>query len=259
MDRSAAGWLRHVRNSSNRPSGPVIIAAAVVPLLLCLLLSGVRDSIENTNAALLLVLVVVGVAALGSRTAGLVAAVSSAACFDYFLTAPYDQFRIGDRSDIETTVLLLLIGAAVTELALWGRREQARASEQRGYLDGVLQTTAVLADAAPVATLITHVERQLVELLDLDTATYVPRLESTRPILHPDGSLTRQQRTLDVDRTGLPTDTETFLPVRAGTADRGAFRLVAATHCARPTVQQRRLAALLADRVAVALTSTANH
>ena len=62
-------------------------------------------------------LVVVGVAALGSRAAGLVAAVSSAACFDYFLTAPYDQFRIGDRSDIETTVLLLLIGAAVTELA----------------------------------------------------------------------------------------------------------------------------------------------
>ncbi|MGD6626341.1 DUF4118 domain-containing protein, partial [Xanthomonas citri pv. citri] len=128
-----------------------------------------RDSIENTNAALLLVLVVVGVAALGSRTAGLVAAVSSAACFDYFLTAPYDQFRIGDRSDIETTVLLLLIGAAVTELALWGRRQQARASEQRGYLDGILQTTAVLADAAPAATVITHVEGQLVELLDLDT------------------------------------------------------------------------------------------
>ena len=194
----------------------MIIAAAVVPLLVCLLLSGVRDSIENTNAALLLVLVVVGVAALGSRAAGLVAAVSGAACFDYFLTAPYDQFRIGDRSDIETTVLLLLIGAAVTELALWGRRQQARASEQRGYLDGILQTTAVLADAAPVATVITHVEGQLVELLDLDTATYVPRLESSRPILHPDGSLTRQQRTLDVDRTGLPTDTETFLPVRAG-------------------------------------------
>ena len=106
----------------------MIIAAAVVPLLVCLLLSGVRDSIENTNAALLLVLVVVGVAALGSRTAGLVAAVSGAASFDYFLTAPYDQFRIGDRSDIETTVLLLLIGAAVTELALWGRRQQARAS-----------------------------------------------------------------------------------------------------------------------------------
>ena len=212
----------------------MIIAAAVVPLLVCLLLSGVRDSIENTNAALLLVLVVVGVAALGSRTAGLVAAVSGAACFDYFLTAPYDQFRIGDRSDIETTVLLLLIGAAVTELALWGRRQQARASEQRGYLDGVLQTTAVLADAAPVATLITHVESQLVELLDLDTATYVPRLESSRPILHPDGSLTRQQRN-PRRRSHRSADRHRDLPPRPGRQRRSRCVPTGRRHPLRPS------------------------
>lgn len=230
----------------------MIIAAALVPLLLCLLLSGVRDAIENTNAALLLVLVVVGVAAFGSRAAGLVAAVSSAACFDYFLTAPYDQFRIDDRSDIETAVLLLLIGAAVTELALWGRRQQARASEQRGYLDGILQSTDVLADAAPIATVIAHVEGQLVDLLDLDSATYLVRWTDDLPVLHPDGTVRRRQRTLEVDRTGLPTDTEIVLPVRAGDTERGAFRLVAATHCARPTAQQRRVAALLVERVALA-------
>ncbi|HEY5846287.1 MAG TPA: DUF4118 domain-containing protein [Microlunatus sp.] len=246
-------------NPTNRSRGPVIIAAAVVPLLACLLLSGVRDTIENTAAALLLVLVVVGVASLGSRAAGLVAAVSSAASFDYFLTAPYDQFRIGDRSDIETTVLLVLIGAAVTELALWGRRQQARASEQRGYLDGILSATETLAGAAPVSTVIAHVERQLVDLLDLDTATFVSRPEPLRPSLQPDGSLTRQQQILEVDRIGLPTDTEIFLPVRDGDIDRGAFRLVAATHCARPTARQRRVAALLADRVAVALRHEAHH
>ena len=251
--------MRQVSNSSYRPPGPVVIAAAVVPLLACLLLSGVRDAIENTNAALLLVLVVVGVAALGSRTAGLVAAVSSAASFDYFLTAPYNQFRIGDRNDIETTLLLVLIGAAVTELALWGRRQQARASEQRGYLDGILSATETLADAAPVSTVIAHVESQLVDLLDLDTATFVPQPEPSRPSLQPDGSLTRRQQILEVDRTGLPTDTEIFLPVRDGDIDRGAFRLVAATHCARPTARQRRVAALLADRVAVALRDGAHH
>jgi K+-sensing histidine kinase KdpD len=230
----------------------VIVAAAAIPPLICLLLSGVRDVIENTNAALLLVLVVVGVAALCSRAAGLVAAVSGAAAFDYVLTAPYDQFRIGDRSDLETTVLLLLIGAAVTELALWGRRQQARASEQRGYLDGILQATDVLADAAPTATVIAHVESQLVDLLDLDSATYLARWSGDRPVLHPDGSVTRRRQTLDIDRTGLPTDTELVLPVRPGDPDRGAFRLVAATHCARPTAQQRRVAALLAERVALA-------
>jgi hypothetical protein len=41
-----------VKNPPSRLRGPVIIAAALVPLLLCLLLSGVRDAIENTNAAL---------------------------------------------------------------------------------------------------------------------------------------------------------------------------------------------------------------
>ncbi len=230
----------------------MIIAAAVVPLLVCLLLSGVRDSIENTNAALLLVLVVVGVAALGSRAAGLVAAVSGAACFDYFLTAPYDQFRIGDRSDIETTVLLLLIGAAVTELALWGRRQQARASEQRGYLDGILQTTAVLADAAPAATVITHVEGQLVELLDLDTATYVARLEASRPILHPDefahpGTADPRRRSRRLCRpTPRPSCPYATAKQRIEVpSDWSPPRTVR-----RPTVQQRRLAALLADRVA---------
>lgn len=251
-DGSRAGCIGPVSTPTQRSPWPVILAAAAVPPLVCLLLSGVRDAIENTNAALLLVLVVVGVAALGSRAAGFVAAVSSAAAFDYFLTAPYDQFRIGDRSDVETTVLLLLIGAAVTELALWGRRQQARASEQRGYLDGILQATDVLADAAPTATVIAHVESQLVDLLDLDSATYLTRWSGDQPVLHPDGSVRRRHLRLEIDRTGLPTDTEVILPVRPGDPDRGAFRLVAATHCARPTAQQRRVAALLAERVALA-------
>ena len=183
----------------------------------------------------------------------MVAAVSSAAAFDYFLTAPYDQFRIGDRSDVETTVLLLLIGAAVTELALWGRRQQARASEQRGYLDGILQATDVLADAAPAATVIAHVEGQLVDLLDLDSATYLARWSDapSRSCTQTARSLAARQ-TLEIDRTGLPTDTEIFLPVRPGdpTAVPSAWS-PPPTAPVRP-LQQRRVAALLAERVALA-------
>ena len=32
----------------------------------------------------------------------------------------------------------------MTEVALWGRRQQAQASQQRGYLDGVLSTAATV-------------------------------------------------------------------------------------------------------------------
>ena len=79
-----------------------------------------RASFANTDAALVLVAVVVAVAADGALAAGYLAAASSAVCFDFFLTQPYERFTISRRSDIETTVLLLVICVAVTELAVWG-------------------------------------------------------------------------------------------------------------------------------------------
>jgi K+-sensing histidine kinase KdpD len=232
----------------------VIGLGVLLPLLVCLFLSVFRDQIENTNAALILVLVVVGAASTGNRAAGLAAAVVSAVGFDYFLTVPYQDLRIHARSDVETTVLLVLIGAAVTELALWGRRQQARASEQRGYLDGILETTVALAGSSSAATVIEHVERQLEGLLDLDQATFVRQGSvGGSPVLGRDGNLTRAGHSMDVDHGGLPTDTEIMLPVTDGSQPVGAFRLVAATHVARPTQQQRQVAALFADEVAAAM------
>ena len=40
--------------------------------------------------------------------------------------------------DVEAAALLVIIGAAVTEVALWGHRQQSRANRRAGYLDGVL-------------------------------------------------------------------------------------------------------------------------
>ena len=65
--------------------------------------------------------------------------------FDFFLTGPYNSFSIDDRVDVQTAVLLVVVGAAVTEIALWGLRQQARASQEQGYLDGVVGTAATVA------------------------------------------------------------------------------------------------------------------
>ena len=54
---------------------------------------------------------------MDSVSPALLAAVSPAAWFDFFLTQPYERFAITHREDIETTVLLVAVGAAVTELA----------------------------------------------------------------------------------------------------------------------------------------------
>ena len=104
-------------------------------------------------------------AASGDRLAGVVAALSSGIWFDFFLTEPYQQFAISDPNDIEDVVLLVLVGAAVTEVALWGRRQQGRASRRAGYLDGVLQTAEVVASGAEApADVVSRVADQIQEL-----------------------------------------------------------------------------------------------
>ena len=110
-----------------------LLAALAAPLALAAILVPFRASFPNTDAALALLLVVVAVAANGYRLAGFLAAVSVAVWFDFFLTQPYERFTITRRTDIETTVLLLVIGVAVTEIAVWGRRQRVTAS-RRGRL-----------------------------------------------------------------------------------------------------------------------------
>jgi len=58
-------------------------------LLACYLLSLIRDTVANTNAALVLVLLVVANAAKGIRLAGIAGALAAAIAFDQFLTEPY--------------------------------------------------------------------------------------------------------------------------------------------------------------------------
>ena len=120
-----------------------LAAATLGPLALAALLAPLRTEIANTDAALILVLVVV--AANGYRVAGILAALSAAVWFDFFLTAPYHTFAISKRADIETTVLLMLVGIAVTELAVWGRSQHAEAGRRAGYLAGVQAAAQAVA------------------------------------------------------------------------------------------------------------------
>lgn len=195
--------MRTSRNSSTL----ALVCALAGPLLACAALYLVRDEVANTNAALVLVLVVVAVAATGRRGAGIIAALSCGVWFAFFLTAPYHQFEITDRADLETTVLLLAVGVAVSEIALWGRRQQAGASRSDGYLAGIVAASRTVATGSTTTTeLITHVERRIVALLDLDDCRFVPATGAHHPRLNRDGTVSREGHAVDVDRDGLPTD-----------------------------------------------------
>jgi K+-sensing histidine kinase KdpD len=237
----------------------LVAAAAIAPLLCGAVLAVFRESVTTATAALALVIIVVAAAATGDRFAGIVAALSAGVWFDVLLTEPYGRFTIKDRNDVEVTVLLVLVGVAVTEIALWGRRQEARASRQAGYLDGVLGTSKIIAVAqgSPDA-LIDHVAHQIVQILDIDACQFVPGAgpDPQGASLDHDGCVTGQGHRVNVERDGLPTDENIALIVRQGGAIHGRFVLTAATRVVRPSVEQLRVAVLLAEQVGAALTNS---
>ncbi|SKC81694.1 hypothetical protein SAMN04324258_4281 [Krasilnikoviella flava] len=232
-------------------------AALLVPLAACAVLAAFRDSVANTNAALGLVLVVVAFAATGRRLAGVLAALSCGVWFDFFLTEPYQRLTIDDPADVETAVLLLVVGVAVTEIALWGRRQQARASERAGYLGGIVTAARTVADGVSTDGLVGAVERQIVEVLGIDACRFDPGTAPSppaRPRLHGDGTVTRDGRPVDVERDGLPVDDVTELLVEHGGVVHGRYLLTSSTRVCRPDLDRRLVAATLAGQVGAALT-----
>src|ERR1019366_4258897 len=110
----------------------LLATGLVAPLVVCLILLPFRDSVPNTSAALLLVLVVVGAAPAATGLAGLAAALSAGLGFDFFRPPPYESLAIFSAADVQTTLLLLGVGVAVTEIAYRGREQQAMASARLG-------------------------------------------------------------------------------------------------------------------------------
>jgi K+-sensing histidine kinase KdpD len=234
-----------------------VIAALAAPLALTAILVPFRASFPNTDAALALLLVVVAVAANGYRLAGYLAALSAAVWFDFFLTRPYEQFSITRRADIETTVLLLVIGVAVTEIAVWGRRQHATASRRAGYLDGINAAAHAVAAGESPAELINEVSGRLTELLSLRTCTFeYGKAGLGRPArLRFDGQVVTEHRTWDVPVEGLPSDTDIELLVENAGVLQGRF-LMRANPDARPTLEQRLVAIAFAEQVGAALTGS---
>ena len=129
MSTETGTWPLLYRTKGPRPAPAwplrdqlALAAGLVSPLLVALALVPFRADLSHTNAALVLVVVVVAVAALGSRMAGVLAALSAAAWFarggaaigHSFLTRPYETFDISASADVETAVLLLVVGLIVS-------------------------------------------------------------------------------------------------------------------------------------------------
>ena len=230
------------------------VAALLAPLAISALFVPFRGSVSSTDAALVLVLVIVAVAANGLVLAGILASVSAAVWYDFFLTRPYESLSITRRGDIETTVLLLVIGVAVSELAVWARQQASLATRQAGYLSGLHDAAAAAAAGESVSNLIRNVSEQITQLLELERCRFQPRVAGLgQPArLLADGRVVAGAADWDVQAHGLPTTQEIELLVESGGLLQGRF-LLRAGPGSHPTLSQRLVAVAFADQVGAAL------
>jgi hypothetical protein len=160
------------------------VVAITGPLAISGILVGFRDEFFSTNAALVLVLAVLAAAIVGGRGGGAVSAVVAALCFDFFFTRPYYRFTIDSRDDVETTVVLLIVGLVVGELTVRARRSERRATASRREVNQIRRVAELAAGSGPTGRLIIIVERELVELLGARGARFErPPYRTTLPRL----------------------------------------------------------------------------
>lgn len=220
---------------------PCGVAAALAPF---------RSDFANTDAALVLVAVVVLVAANGHRLAGVLAAISAAVWFDFFLTSPYHRFTITNRTDIETTVLLVAVGVAVTELAVRGRRQRVLAQTDAAYLDAIASTSALINSNASLPAVAHHVAAQVTRLLGLRGCRFQSGRYGGLPRLEDDGQIRVAGVEWDLDQYGMP-DTELELLCTSNGIAVGRL-VLEPTPGVTPPLLARRISALLAGQVAAA-------
>jgi Domain of unknown function (DUF4118) len=237
---AGSGWRRTQRLARLAALGvPPALAAALVPF---------RESFPGTDAALVMVVIVVAVAAVGDRFAGILAAISAGIWFDFFLTKPYERFAISHRPDIETAVLLFVVGMAVTELTARGRHHRTVAAEESDHVARLHSLARMMAEGEDSRIVIAQAEKLLATLLDLRSCRYDPESTSSE---HP-GVISQEG---DVVLAGLRWN---WLPGRVDLPveylGRGYGRFVLVPTPGVPVPRSRRLVAVtLADEVGAVL------
>jgi K+-sensing histidine kinase KdpD len=227
--------------------GPVAVAGALV---------GVRDEINNANAALVLVLVVLAAGVVGGRLAGAVGAVVATLSFDFFHTQPYGSLTIASRDDVETTILLLVVGLVAGQIAVRARRSRSLADQRRSEIHQLHRVAELVARGAPATDVEQAVCTELQSLLSLRDCHYeahpsmlvLPRLERNGAIE------AHQYRHTGDDGFTLPAE-GVELPVMAGGRAHG--RLVLGPDPDEGVSLERRLVAVaIADQLGAALAGT---
>jgi hypothetical protein len=175
-------------------SGVDIALGGLAPIAAAAALVGIRGEVANMNVALALTVVVVLAGAWGGRLAGMVAAVTAAASFDFFHTRPYLSLLIHDVDDVEMTILLLVLGLLSGHLASRARAAVRQRDGGRGGLDQIRRLADQVAQGRQSADVIACARDELGTLFHLVDCRFeaapfhdhvdLPRLERNGVVAH---------------------------------------------------------------------------
>jgi K+-sensing histidine kinase KdpD len=231
------------------------VVGVLATILLAGVMSPVRTDFGNTNVALLLVVVIVGAAALGGRTAGALTALSASLAYNFFETDPIRSLKVEAGQDVWTVLLLLVVGLAVGELATLGRREHALLRRERAGLHHLERASALVAERHPLQEVWTCVRQALVDELRLQSVRFEPAAVARRaghlPVMGRTGAFRTTEMHWTLEGMELPRG-GVQLAVQAGNRFFGRLVLVP-TPGRGSHPGERRLAVALADQLALAL------
>jgi hypothetical protein len=235
------------------PDSWMVLAFGIAPIAVAGVLVSLRDELVSTNLALILVVVVVLAAAVGGRLAGAVTAVTAALSFDFFLTKPYLSLHISSADDVETTVLLLVVGLIVGQVAVLSSRHRMAAERGRSEIGRMARVADMVARGEDPADVLLAAQAELTELLDLDDCRFdagssgseLSRLERTGAIT---GATTWR---FSGGELALPA-AGVSLPVLYQGHPVGQFALYPTGH-AGASLEARVVAVAIADQVGAAL------
>jgi K+-sensing histidine kinase KdpD len=230
--------------------------AVVTPLLAAVLMVPLRTHTQPSNLALVMVVVVTAAVLPGQRLVALAAGVSAGLWFDFFLTRPYERFRISWAADLQTTLLLNAVSAVVGEIATRRRRAAQAEEVARQEALSVYVVAQMLSAGASAPAVIESVAEQLGDLLFLQSCRFDTTSETrSEPWFNRAGELEYMRLGWLVEVDGLP-NRDVTLPIESGGRRLGRFVLRGPT-LGVPLGQDRVLTALaLADLTGAALRSS---
>jgi K+-sensing histidine kinase KdpD len=257
MKRDGAGRAHDARPGRRWWRHPLLVwlVPIVGPLGAAALLIPSRGHLDAADDALVLVLVTVAIASRGNRAAAALCALLSAVSFDFFLTVPYQSFRISGNRDLTTEILFVVVGLLVGELAVRGQRHRRAAVEGRYELSRLHNVAERIAEGEEPDFVLIAVAAELRDLLSLQDCRFVWDPPSERGArIDPDGTVRLNPLQWPTASAGLPTR-QVQLPVRGGGKNVGTF-LLTPTPSLPISQEQCVVAVALADQLGSILSST---